>query len=429
VEGVVVRLLRWAAAALEKSSNQPALPHAIIALNACSNNIRPELWDVNTATTELMKNLGETIDHNHDFREYAQYWRKRNRRVDSVRDLLESYYSSIRVVRIPEKGRPNLIQRQIEKLSKEIERGTKQSRERKTELRMLLDADEIQPYLQGAFDHFAQNLEAPFDFVKASFANNPIPQTFGGNILKLAIQAMKFNPDQDAVAILEELSSVVASCIMLDAARHVKGTADKIFPQYISHIDSALENFCDRHWRCEYRTKKGERCVNVFSGHSKGHQSETGRVLAAGDYEASISFDTYHEVFENKIYYKLLALREQVKVRQQRTDKLENEEHIAAEIHRQQVLPGYLDRASNGRAASMVSHTVCFCCLIEPPEHALPCGHIICTQCLKAYGKAYTAKYLELASCPMERDKVFRTPWRVQIKHPSCGIRVLTLDG
>lgn len=48
------------------------------------------------------------------------------------------------------------------------------------------------------------------------------------------------------------------------------GTAEKIFPQYLEHIDAALENFCDRHWPCEFiKTGGGGRCVNVRSRYSE----------------------------------------------------------------------------------------------------------------------------------------------------------------
>ncbi len=91
---------------------------------------------------------------------------------------------------------------------------------------MLLDAEELQSYLHFAFDHFADTLATPFDFVQASFSNSPIPLDFGGNILKLAINLMEVWEDRvDGRTIFEELSYMVASCIMFDAARHKnKGT-------------------------------------------------------------------------------------------------------------------------------------------------------------------------------------------------------------
>lgn len=85
---------------------------------------------------------------------------------------------------------------------------------------MLLDAEELQSYLQCAFDHFALSLDRPFDFVQASFSNSPIPLNFGGNILKLAINLMRvWENKADVKFLFQELSYMVASCIMLDSAR------------------------------------------------------------------------------------------------------------------------------------------------------------------------------------------------------------------
>ena len=131
-----------------------------------------------------------------------------------------SYYSSLRVIRIPTIGRPMLIRAQVEKLSDMIRWASKEARELKLESRMLLDADELQPYLQYAFDHFANNLHTPFDFVQASLTNSPIPHNLGGNILKLALQIMERWEDiANASTIFEELSYLVASSILLEATK------------------------------------------------------------------------------------------------------------------------------------------------------------------------------------------------------------------
>ena len=85
---------------------------------------------------------------------------------------------------------------------------------------MLLDTDELQPYLQFTFDHFACDLDSPFNFIQASFINSPIPFNFGGNILKLAINLMEVWENQiDGRILFTELSYMVASYIMLDSAR------------------------------------------------------------------------------------------------------------------------------------------------------------------------------------------------------------------
>lgn len=99
MESVFERLVNWAAAALEQSSNQPLLPHAIIVLNAhpSENDVDPSLWDVSTATEELLDSLSRTVYHNPVFKKYAQFWRERGRQVETVEQLMRSYYSSIKV--------------------------------------------------------------------------------------------------------------------------------------------------------------------------------------------------------------------------------------------------------------------------------------------------------------------------------------------
>ena len=113
-----------------------------------------------------------------------------------------------------------MVQAQIKSLYTGITVACEMARDRKAELRMLLDAEELQSYLQCAFDHFAASLDRPFDFVQASFSNSPIPLDFGGNILKLAIRIMHvWRNKATNQQIFQELSYMVASCIMLDCAR------------------------------------------------------------------------------------------------------------------------------------------------------------------------------------------------------------------
>lgn len=98
---------------------------------------------------------------------------------------------------------------------------------------MLLDVEDLHAYLQEAFNHYTSTLDSPFDFVQASFRNSPIPPDFGGNILKLALNVMNIlqernNTLMDARVIFSELSYMIASCIMLDNARHkTKGESDR----------------------------------------------------------------------------------------------------------------------------------------------------------------------------------------------------------
>ena len=221
IESVVEQLITWAQAALEKSTNQPVLPHLIIALNATENGIQPQQWEVDFATDSLMRTVTQAMSTKPSFKRYIDFWRERRRNIRNAQELLCSYYSSVRIVRIPAKGRPQLISEQLGKLYDQILSDCRKSHEGRRRMRMLLDADELQNYLQYAFDHFASDLDMPFDFVKACLLHNPIPRDFGGNILKLAINIMDVWTDNlDGEGIFDELSPMIASCIMLDATRH-----------------------------------------------------------------------------------------------------------------------------------------------------------------------------------------------------------------
>ena len=100
IEHVFERLIRWAAAALETSSNQPILPHAIIVLNASENDLQPNLWEPGTNTSNILDSLASTITRNDTFKKFAQWWRERGKTINNVEQLILCYYSSV-VVSIP----------------------------------------------------------------------------------------------------------------------------------------------------------------------------------------------------------------------------------------------------------------------------------------------------------------------------------------
>jgi hypothetical protein len=221
---VLNKLLGWASSSMEKSLNQPTLPHAIIALNATDTGIDNREWDVDFASNMLMTTIAGAINRDPKYKEYADYWTSRGKVIRTMKDLLECYYSSVRVVRIPKKGRYMLIDEQISKLHQEITLSCNQSFYTKRRARMLSNSDELHVYLQSAFDHFSQNLDTPFNFVEVAFKNNPIPLDLGGNILKLAVAVNESGVCDGGPNIFRELSSMVASCIVLDCNRqNLKG--------------------------------------------------------------------------------------------------------------------------------------------------------------------------------------------------------------
>lgn len=167
--------------------------------------------------------------------------------------------------------------------------------------------------------------------------------------------------------------------------------------------------------------------MNVRSGHTKGHQNKAGKIICAGDYESSFSFESYREIFEEDIYEHLDELLGPL---HGNTRQGITEERAAAQLHQSKIMPHFFAHAARGSPETFTSHTVCFCCLFEIPEHILPCGHAICTVCLKTYGSIRDSDTVDIWECPIEADGRARPgPWTVRMKPGSCGIRVLTLDG
>jgi hypothetical protein len=89
----------------------------------------------------------------------------------------------------------------------------------KVHSKMLSDSDDLQIYLQSAFDHFSRSLELPFDFVAASVRNRPIPKDLSDHILRVATAVARHTDKRMTADVFKGLSEIVASCIQLDAAR------------------------------------------------------------------------------------------------------------------------------------------------------------------------------------------------------------------
>lgn len=214
-------MLQWAASSIEGATNQCAMPHAIIVLNFTDPNINPAGWTTKSATNSLLTEYARAVYDNPDVRKHAEYWQERGSPIRSTRDLLMCYYSSVNVVRIPQKGRYGLIDQQVGVLHSEIQMRCSQAHDNRKHLRVLLNSEEFQRALSMGFDHFSHRLDEPFDFVELFWSLNPIPKDFGGNILRLAL-AIKNDPKMKGAtgrAIFQHLGHMVASCVMLDLVR------------------------------------------------------------------------------------------------------------------------------------------------------------------------------------------------------------------
>lgn len=174
----------------------------------------------------MLNTYADAVSENAHVKDLSIFWEERGKVIKTTKDLLQCYYSSVTVVRVPQKGRYGLVDTQIAELNSQIQRRCGEAREIRKRFRVSFNAEEFQQALSMGFDHFSNRLDEPLDFVQISCRSNPIPQNFGGNILRLAL-AMNDDPSMDGKTgrdIFQLLGHMVASCIMLDFVRHqIKG--------------------------------------------------------------------------------------------------------------------------------------------------------------------------------------------------------------
>jgi hypothetical protein len=197
---------------------------------------------------------------------------------------------------------------------------------------------------------------------------------------------------------------------------------------YMHYCQDAYDDFCDRYWLCSYANKRG-RCVGVQQGHSdKGHQNAAGKIIAAGDYRSSFSESRCEDKWISSLKQemnRIQTLKEESSFGRSNA----NMDSLATQLHRRLMVEFY---DSVKPASYFMSHSTCFCCLRELPEHALVCGHILCTLCIQAYGSETLNGHgrFEMAECPLHpHEERWKPPTSIQLKPALAGVRILCLDG
>lgn len=211
------------------------LPFGIIVMNAVDNRTDPALWNVNTATNFLFKSIEDAVNKNPIFERWAWDWRDKDKRISTTEDLLRIYYTSVRIVYIPHKGRPSLVWKQYRKLYEEIQAAVAGSERQRRNARLLLSSDQFYPYLQFAFDHFSKTLDDPFDFVTASSVSD-LGQRNVNPIFSLIKDYRQAWPDITITTLFTNVTPLIASTIMIDVTRkRIQGTS-KFNPYFLSTL-------------------------------------------------------------------------------------------------------------------------------------------------------------------------------------------------
>jgi predicted acylesterase/phospholipase RssA len=154
------------------------------------------------------------------------------------------------------------------------------------------------------------------------------------------------------------------------------------------------------------------------------HRTLDGRIIGTGQYTTSITANSYLPQWISflkrrlDMYEKdyLEAVDEEPEILTQR---------LASELHIEQ-----MNYSCNklGTARPFVSHASCYGCLVNIPQHPLPCGHVLCDNCVRDCGTRGHGK-IKLEYCPLHTHTSFEPPWEITQKIDHVGIRILSLDG
>ncbi|KAF2963626.1 hypothetical protein GQX73_g9958 [Xylaria multiplex] len=396
---VLHRLIKWGAASIDKSINQPLLPHAIIVLNATDTSVDEKEWDVPKATQMLLSDISDAIQREPVLQQYAQIWRQRGRRLNTTKELLECYYASINVVRVPYKGSYMLMNEQAGKLADLIKDRCAIAHAKKKMVRMQASTEKLHFYLMAAFDHFTRDLNTPFDFVKEMLRHSPVSRNFEGNILNLSllIKESAVHPAvrNDAEQIFRAIGPMIASCVMLDAVRQkLPGTVSRLLDdRYAKSCVGAIQAFAEFYWPCSFENPMlGElgRCCNVKLGHNpKGHQNKQGKIIGHGEYQSSFNIATFQPEWEHLIRASLVQVQSaSLRLSREFSDRLR------FKFHQLFILPMLLKGTPRMRVALTSKTTI------------------------------------EINRCPIHvRDVIASPPWVIVTKPRFAGARTLCLDG
>ena len=192
------------------------------------------------------------------------------------------------------------------------------------------------------------------------------------------------------------------------------------------NLDRALDEFCNNWWPCKYRLKD-KRCINTKTGLSKGHQDKSGRPFGSGPFESYFIADRYRPTWHHCLRLNLDQIRQSMQRTYSNVPRQKvGEAQFAADLHLRRLNEFY---ENLGNVEDFSSNAACLCCLRELPEHPLPCGHVLCSLCVRGFGQPRSKMVFTFNCCPMHPHNRWDVEHRISLKPYLAGTRVLTLDG
>ncbi|KAL5000028.1 hypothetical protein BDV10DRAFT_183901 [Aspergillus recurvatus] len=373
VESLVSQMIMWADKAHNASLNQVTLPRVILVLNNVTlGEEERKIWEDGMSATQIVvENLKNCTNLSDELQGIANRWNSIldvHDQIHSVMGLFLRYFKSLSVVYIPPRG--NIQQ----------------------------SAGFYQSFLNIGIEHFFTKFDEPFDFFKIARINKPLSKSIVANATYLMTKMEETEPNQKELDkrchdLFVSYWVIMALCERMSGSSIMgllEGTT------FSPHFQSAHKEF-HTSARCWF-TRNRRRCRNTREGHTRGHLDHHGELIASGEYETDYKEQDsvgFMESIKNGFKRWVVFLKE---------PSPENDESIIEQ---------HLKMLKEEREfwKQTFSNTICFCCLVEPPDFSL---------------KFYTLDFCPLCSEGNQTQQPFA---QIQLKPEKAGVRVLAIDG
>ncbi|KAK6334457.1 hypothetical protein TWF730_003671 [Orbilia blumenaviensis] len=281
------------------------------------------------------------------------------------------------------------------------------------------------------------------------------PGKFDENALQLMRDVIKYlGRSKSAMFILSAFCGFIGPCKYFEQARLQnlgflpKLDQNKLLVELAASCSYLYDQFVDQIWPCEfslsgsccYRTKAeheehGEKAGGHWEYHFIDKRGQHRGFIAPGTYQTRIDPGFKREFLKRASrsfiqFSELFGFRGTHAGMQSESSDTAQTDTLSLKKVYPAVVTKFYDNI--GGVSSYTHRRACLLCLNGLAEHGLPCGHILCTPCLKAFSAPRLSADFDngfhIERCPVD-DSVFRPEPFFPMKPLAAGVRVLSVDG